>query len=73
MHTEATATPTTLRRNAPAVPVEYASDKQLAQRYAVSRGTIWRWSHEGHIPRPRKLGGNTSRWNLSDVIAALGA
>jgi prophage regulatory protein len=44
----------------------FKSDKQLAERYQVSRMTIWRWSKIGVLPKPHKFGG-TTRWKLSEV------
>ena len=44
----------------------YLSDKQLAERYAVTRGTIWRWQRKGDFPHSVKLAGAT-RWRLEDV------
>lgn len=47
----------------------WLSDRDLALRYAVSRITIWRWAREGHLPSPRKLGANTTRWHAADIEA----
>ena len=58
-------------RKPPEIPIEWASDIQLAQRYSVSRATIWRWVTEGNLPKPKKLGANCTRWRLSEVIEAL--
>ena len=52
-------------------PTEWASDLQLAQRYCVSRATIWRWTSEGTLPQPRKIGRNCTRWKLTEVTEAL--
>jgi len=38
------------------------SDRDLAERYGVSRMTIWRWARVGKLPEPVKLGENTTRW-----------
>ncbi|KJS05089.1 MAG: hypothetical protein VR73_13070 [Gammaproteobacteria bacterium BRH_c0] len=53
--------------------VEWVSDIQLAQRYSVSRATIWRWTNgdEHPLPKPQKIGKNCTRWQLSKVIAAM--
>lgn len=45
----------------------WASDKQLAERFDVSRSTIWRWAAEGIIPKPRKLSPGCTRWKLADL------
>lgn len=50
-------------------PTKYFKDIDLADRYSVSRMTIWRWAKAGIIPSPEKIGPNTTRWN-GDVIAA---
>jgi prophage regulatory protein len=47
---------------------QYFSDKALAERYEVSRATIWRWCKEDNLPKPKKLNGST-RWLLSDLEA----
>lgn len=44
----------------------YYSDKSLAQRYDVSRATIWRWVREGNLPKPVKINGST-RWSSDDL------
>jgi prophage regulatory protein len=45
----------------------YLSDKDLSERYAVTRITVWRWAREGTLPKPIKLSVNTTRWRLSDL------
>lgn len=47
----------------------YVSDQQLAERYGVSRSTIWRWAATGVIPPVHKIA-STSRWDLAEVEAA---
>jgi prophage regulatory protein len=44
----------------------YLSVDQVAQRFGVSKDTIWRWKRNGEFPKPFKLGGAT-RWRLSDL------
>ncbi len=58
------------RNHPPGLPTEWASDKQLAERYSVSRATIWRWNKEGHLPPPAKIGGAT-RWRVADADTAI--
>jgi prophage regulatory protein len=60
-----------LKRNPPELPVEWASDLQIAKRYGVARCTVWRWRNEGRLPEPTKIAANTTRWRLSEVIEAL--
>ena len=47
----------------------WLSDKDLAQRYGVSRISIWRWAKAGKFPKPRKIGKNTSRWSADEIEA----
>lgn len=42
----------------------YLSDRQVAQRYGVSRPTVWRWSSEGRLPKPIRLSPGCTRWRL---------
>ncbi|HSH84969.1 MAG TPA: helix-turn-helix domain-containing protein [Guyparkeria sp.] len=42
----------------------YLSDKQVAERYAVSRPTVWRWTAEGKLPKPIRLSPGCTRWRL---------
>lgn len=49
---------------------QYLSDRDLANRYGVSRATIWRWMQRGRLPPPRKIAENTTRWRLDEVEAA---
>lgn len=45
----------------------YLSDKRVAERYDVSRATIWRWVQIGRLPRPVKLSPGCTRWRASDI------
>lgn len=47
----------------------YLSDKRIAERYEVSRATIWRWVQAGRLPKPVKLSPGCTRWKSSDVEA----
>lgn len=51
----------------------YSSDKVLARYYDTTRKTIWIWTKEGKLPRPHKIGANTTRWRNSEVQAMGGA
>ena len=42
--------------------VGYSSDKILARYYNTTRKTIWCWAKQGKLPRPHKIGNNTTRW-----------
>ena len=41
----------------------------VAQRYGVSRATVWRWAQHDKFPKPVKLSPGCTRWKLSDVEA----
>lgn len=45
------------------------TDVHLAERYSVTRQTIWRWARETDFPAPVKLSGRCTRWKLSQVEA----
>lgn len=48
----------------------FASDKQLAARYNVTRPTIWRWTRENpEFPKPVQLSPGCTRWKISEVEA----
>lgn len=47
----------------------YVRDTQLADRYDVTRQTIWRWAREGRFPAPAQLTPGTVRWRLDEVEA----
>lgn len=48
----------------------FLSDEQLAARYAVSRGTVWRWYRsDPSFPRPVKLSPGCTRWKLAEIEA----
>lgn len=46
---------------------QYWTDEDLAERWNVSRDTIWRWAKIEAIPAPIKLPGNCTRWLRHDV------
>ena len=46
---------------------KYLSDRQVAERYSISRHTAWRWTKEGALPKPVKIRSST-RWRLSDLL-----
>ena len=48
----------------------YLTDKQVAERYGVSRVTIWRWVKvDPAFPRPVSLSPGSSRWKAADIEA----
>ena len=38
----------------------------LANRYDVTKATIWRWAKEGTLPSPVKIKGST-RWSVAKL------
>ena len=51
------------RRHQPA----WLTDIELAERFRVSRITIWRWSAAGRLPKPIRLTPGTTRWALDEI------
>lgn len=48
----------------------FLSDNQLAERYGVSRITVWRWHKtKRDFPRVIKLSEGCARWRLSEIEA----
>ena len=45
----------------------YISDIAVAERYQVSRATIWRWAQSKRFPDPVKLSAGCTRWNLAEI------
>lgn len=45
----------------------YLSDKQVANRYGVTRTTIWRWVRDREFPRPVKISRGCTRWDMESV------
>lgn len=48
---------------------KFLTDRDLANRYQVSRCTIWRWAKMEILPKPVKLSPAVSRWRSSDIEA----
>lgn len=46
---------------------QYLSDSQLAERYDVSRATVWRWVTRGILPRPVRFSRGCTRWKKEEV------
>jgi predicted DNA-binding transcriptional regulator AlpA len=52
------------------MPIEhqvYLTDLQVAERYVVSRPTVWRWVRIGQLPPPVSIGPNTRRWRIATL------
>ena len=48
----------------------FLTDKQVSDRYEVSRGTVWRWTRTVEdFPTPVIIGENSTRWKLEELIA----
>ena len=46
----------------------YLSDRKVANRYGVSRGTPWRWvKTDSMFPKPIELSSGCTRWRLQDL------
>ena len=42
------------------------SDRELSHLLSVSRSTLWRWTSQGILPKPLKIGG-ASRWRGDEI------
>ena len=48
----------------------YLSDKQLADRFSVTRPTVWRWHRtDASFPRAVNLSPGCTRWKLAEIEA----
>ncbi|WEJ09959.1 helix-turn-helix transcriptional regulator [Sinorhizobium prairiense] len=48
----------------------YLTVRDVAQRFAVSIQTVWRWAKERtEFPKPVELSPGTTRWRMSDLTA----
>lgn len=43
----------------------------VAELYATSASNVWRWVKRGIIPQPKKLGPQTTVWNVGELRRAL--
>lgn len=48
--------------------VGYSSDEVLARYFDTTRKTVWIQAKEGKLPKPYKIGANTTRWKNSEVM-----
>jgi len=54
----------------PSKKTTYLTDRQIAERFSVSRTTIWRWSRQDPtFPQPTALTRGCTRWRLTDIEA----
>lgn len=47
----------------------YISVREVAERFNVSSGTVWRWTRTGALPQPLRLSAGCTRWRAEDVDA----
>lgn len=48
----------------------FVSDKQIAERYGVTRPTVWRWlKADPTFPKPISLSPGCTRWSLQEIEA----
>ena len=46
----------------------FMTDKQLSDRWGVTRQTIWKWLRDDPtFPQPTRLSAGTTRWRLDEV------
>lgn len=45
----------------------YLTDRQVADRYGISRQTVWAWVDREGLPRPIKLTAGCVRWSVADL------
>ncbi|WP_134679578.1 helix-turn-helix transcriptional regulator [Paracoccus ravus] len=46
----------------------FVSDKQVAERYGVTRPTVWRWvKADPTFPKPISLSPGCTRWKASEL------
>ncbi|MBU6995913.1 helix-turn-helix transcriptional regulator [Ferrovum myxofaciens] len=41
--------------------------KALTQLCGISSATAWRWSKDGRLPKPRKVGPGVTAWNAGEI------
>ena len=46
----------------------YYNDRQVAKAYGIGRSTVWFWTAQGLLPKPRKFGQRVSRWSGKDLL-----
>jgi excisionase family DNA binding protein len=46
--------------------------REVADRLGIHLRTVWRWTAEGELPAPFRLG-HTTRWRRRDIDAFLNA
>ena len=46
---------------------KWVSAKYLSEYFDVSQVTIWTWTRQGRLPKPKKFSDNCTRWNLQEI------
>lgn len=49
--------------------MKFSRVQKVAERYDCSVQTIWRWVRQGQLPKPVKLGPNTTAWAEEELDA----
>lgn len=50
--------------------MKYLNDRQLADRFGIEKGTVWRWARsDPSFPKPVKLSPQTVRWRSDEIEA----
>lgn len=49
--------------------VPYVTQRQVCERWGISRGTLYRWRAQGFAPEPVRLGPRTVRYPLAAILA----
>lgn len=44
--------------------------KVVTALYGVGSATVWRWVQSGRLPKPRKIGPNTTAWRVGELRRA---
>ena len=50
---------------------KYLTSADLRERFGIAPVTLWRWTKNGKLPRPRYINGR-KRWAEEEIIAAEG-
>ena len=45
----------------------YLTDRQVADRYGISRQTVWAWIKRESLPSPIRLTAGCVRWSVDDL------
>ena len=50
-------------------PNRFLPASGVAARYSIGVSTVWYWVKKGLLPKPQKIGPNTSRWDVNELDA----